>query len=190
MQNSHTRFQYLGNVIGLIGVSVILLIAFYEQLVLHELPCPLCLLQRAAFIGIGIGFIFNLSMEVRPAHYGLIILSAVIGLMTATRQIFLHVLPDAPGYGAPIMGLHLYTWAAIGFLNVLIYSSFGLMLDKGFQKLKKNAFSQGVIILFLLLITADAVSSFLECGFSTCPENPVEYKELHKVITVPNHPNK
>ena len=34
------------NAIGMLLVSVVLLSAFYGQLVEGELPCPLCLLQR------------------------------------------------------------------------------------------------------------------------------------------------
>lgn len=38
------------NTAGLFGVSAVLLYAFVHQIVLHDLPCPLCLLQRGCFI--------------------------------------------------------------------------------------------------------------------------------------------
>ncbi|MCE1658450.1 disulfide bond formation protein B, partial [Enterobacter hormaechei] len=41
------------NLIGLFAISAVLTLAFYYQLVLSELPCPLCLLQRAGMIMIG-----------------------------------------------------------------------------------------------------------------------------------------
>lgn len=44
------------NMLGLFGISVALLVAFYYQLVLKELPYPLCLLQQAGLILIGLGF--------------------------------------------------------------------------------------------------------------------------------------
>ncbi len=48
------------NVLGLLGISGVLLVAFIYQLVLGELPCPLCLLQRGAFVALGLGFLFNI----------------------------------------------------------------------------------------------------------------------------------
>jgi disulfide bond formation protein DsbB len=35
------------NALGLLAVSVVLLFAFMDQLVYGDLPCPLCILQRA-----------------------------------------------------------------------------------------------------------------------------------------------
>ena len=46
---------------ALIGLSAVLLVAFYYQLVLGEFPCPLCLLQRVGFIVAGVGVILNLT---------------------------------------------------------------------------------------------------------------------------------
>ncbi len=36
------------NALGLLAIGVVLLFAFYDQIVGGELPCPLCILQRAA----------------------------------------------------------------------------------------------------------------------------------------------
>ncbi|PWL04715.1 disulfide bond formation protein B, partial [Candidatus Liberibacter asiaticus] len=48
------------NILGLLGIFAVLIVAFYYQIILHEIPCPLCLLQRVGIIMIGIGFLFNL----------------------------------------------------------------------------------------------------------------------------------
>lgn len=50
---------HLVNMVGLLGICVSLVIAFYYQLVMHELPCPLCLLQRIGLIIAGFGFLFK-----------------------------------------------------------------------------------------------------------------------------------
>ena len=55
------------DVCALIGLSLILLVAFYYQLVLGEFPCPLCLLQRVGFVVAGIAAILNLTHGARPA---------------------------------------------------------------------------------------------------------------------------
>ncbi|MFS1539173.1 MAG: disulfide bond formation protein B [Candidatus Phlomobacter fragariae] len=31
------------NILGLLGICEILIVAFYYQIILHEMPCPLCL---------------------------------------------------------------------------------------------------------------------------------------------------
>ncbi|OZA78931.1 MAG: hypothetical protein B7X76_09550, partial [Azorhizobium sp. 39-67-5] len=38
------------NALGLLGVCAVLAVAFFDQLVFGDLPCPLCLLQRAGFV--------------------------------------------------------------------------------------------------------------------------------------------
>lgn len=60
-----TTFVHLINQVGLLGICVALVVAFYYQLVRHELPCPICLLQRAGLIIAGFGFLFNLCFGLR-----------------------------------------------------------------------------------------------------------------------------
>ena len=38
------------NALALLAISIVLLFAFYAQFAYGELPCPLCLLQRAGFV--------------------------------------------------------------------------------------------------------------------------------------------
>lgn len=180
MEKNQARIHYLANLLGLVGVCFILLIAFYQQFVFHELPCPLCLLQRAAIVGMGIGLVFNLMIKFREAHYGLIILSAITGLMIALRQIFLHVSPHDNGFGEPFLGLHLYSWAALIFLSAIIVTSLLLLLDKWAGHIETNPVSRGLVLVFLLIVSVDTVSSFLECGVTGCPDNPTEYKLFKK----------
>ena len=65
------------NAFGLAGVSAVLLVAFFYQLAMGELPCPLCLLQRGAFVALGLGFLLNIYLGSSTAHYALVIISAV-----------------------------------------------------------------------------------------------------------------
>jgi disulfide bond formation protein DsbB len=45
------------NALGLLAVSVVLLFAFVDQLVYGDLPCPLCILQRAGLVAAGFGLV-------------------------------------------------------------------------------------------------------------------------------------
>ena len=48
----------------------------------------------------------------------------------STRQILLHILPVDKGYGEPILGLHLYTWALITFEIVILFCGAASMLNR------------------------------------------------------------
>jgi hypothetical protein len=67
------------NALGLYALALILAAAFAAQLLLHELPCPLCLLQRLQFTLLAIGPILNVRWGPRPSHYALSLLAAIVG---------------------------------------------------------------------------------------------------------------
>ncbi|MDP3269005.1 MAG: disulfide bond formation protein B [Legionella sp.] len=178
--NNQRLLHEIGNTAGLLFVCIVLAVIFIEQLVYHDLPCPLCLLQRVCFIGIGLCFLLNLHLGIRPAHYGFMILVTFLGLAIAVRQITLHLAPDDPGYGIPFLGIYLYVWSAIAYGIILILTAVALTFDKGFARnMKFN--NRGIKVLtaiFLLLILANAISAFIECGPHICPDNPVRYQLL------------
>jgi disulfide bond formation protein DsbB len=97
------------NALALYAVALVLVIAFAAQLVLHELPCPLCLLQRIQFALLAVGPILNIRFGPRPSHYALSLLVAALGAAVAMRQILLHIVPGDPGYGSALLGYHYYT---------------------------------------------------------------------------------
>jgi disulfide bond formation protein DsbB len=74
--------------------------AFAAQFALHELPCPLCLLQRILFAVLAIGPIMNIRWGPRPNHYALSMLAAIAGAVVSTRQVLLHIMPGDGGYGS------------------------------------------------------------------------------------------
>lgn len=174
---TQNKLHQWGNACGLILVCVILLFAFYEQLHHHELPCPLCLLQRACFIGIGLCLCMNLKAGIKIAHYGLMTLTALLGLGIALRQIFLHVAPGDLGYGSPLLGLYLYTWSAIGFVIIIGLIAIAQLFERGFYE--DNSLPTRLLYLlmgiFLLLILANGISTFIECGPFICKSTPQHY---------------
>ena len=97
------------NALGLYAVALVLVIAFAAQLLLNELPCPLCLLQRIQFAMLAIGPILNLRFGLRPSHYAVSLFTAITGAAFATRQILLHIMPGDLGYGSALLGYHYYT---------------------------------------------------------------------------------
>ncbi|RUR18082.1 disulfide bond formation protein B [Legionella sp. km535] len=175
--NIQKKIHLWGNSFGLLIICVILLFAFADQLFKHSLPCPLCLLQRICFAGIGLCLMMNLRLGIRMSHYGFMLLQALLGLAIATRQIYLHLDPGTPGYGDPFLGLYFYTWSAIIFLFIIGFIAIALLFEQGFDAQFKTS-NKGMIALmylFLILILANGISTFIECGPYVCPDNPTVY---------------
>src|SRR5258706_6929120 len=91
------------NILGLLGVSAVLAVAFFYQLALGELPCPLCLLQRGAFVAAGCGFLLNIRFPTSPAPYRVLLISAGIGARGSLRPILLHVQPRESGFRSTLL---------------------------------------------------------------------------------------
>jgi disulfide bond formation protein DsbB len=170
------------NALGLYTIALVLLVAFVAQLMLHELPCPLCLLQRIQFAMLAVGPILNVRFGPRPSHYAASLLTAVAGAAFAARQILLHVMPGDPGYGSALLGYHYYTWAFIGFAAAIVALAAMLLFDEQFRDVGKprpiSAFARTAVWLVLALTLLNVVSTLLECGFGACPDNPVAYELL------------
>ncbi len=171
------------NTLALAGICAVLLMAFAWQLAFNELPCPLCLLQRVAFVLIGIGLLLNVRFGPSSLHYGMIILSALGGAFASGRQVLLHIAPGDAGYGTIFLGMHFYTWALVLFVATIAWSGIMLMLDRRCTD-QPDARPVGpvarlVMWLFFLVVLGNIVSTILECGFGACPDNPVSYLWLH-----------
>ncbi len=168
------------NSLGLAGASLVLIVAFYYQLVIGELPCPLCLLQRSAFVALGIGFLLNVRFGSSPANYGLVLLGAVFGAATSTRHILLHIKPGDPGFGSPLFGIHIYTWSLIGFVGYIIYTAILLFMEAGRRPATTplDGLSRAGLWLFMLLVAGNLVSTVLECGVGPCGDNQAVYDLL------------
>lgn len=165
--------------LALAGICAVLGMAFLWQLAYKELPCPLCLLQRAAFVLVGIGLVLNVRFGPSPMHYGLILLSALGGAFVAGRQVLLHIAPGDAGYGSLFLGLHFYTWAFIAFVIIMIWVAVMLIIDRNASDhnspVPMDSFTGFIMWLFFFLVAANVVSTLLECGFGPCADNPVTY---------------
>jgi disulfide bond formation protein DsbB len=170
------------NLLALLGITAILVLAFAWQIVFNELPCPLCLLQRLAFILAGIGILLNLRFGASPAHYAMVILASAGGIVVAGRQLLLHQAPGDAGYGSTLLGLHFYTWAVLAFAALILWCAVMLVLDRkaGDTAVPRRVgvISATVMGSFFLVTLVNAGSTTLECGFGPCPDNPTQYQWL------------
>lgn len=165
---------------GAIGLAFVLLLAHLLQLVLGELPCPLCLLQRVGLVAVGFGLVLNIRCGPRPLHYGLVLIGALFGIAAAGRQVLLHIVPGSGTYGAPFLGLHLYTWCLVFFLLAIAAVALMLLFEGQFAGAGAPlpAPPRWVELAAVALIAVTAlcvVSTFLECGPRECPDDPTSY---------------
>jgi disulfide bond formation protein DsbB len=174
------------NALSLYAVALVLAAAFAAQLLLHELPCPLCLLQRIQFTVLAIGPILNIRFGPRPSHYALSLLAAAAGMAFSTRQILLHIMPGDSGYGSALFGFHYYTWALIGFAAAIVLLATMLLFDRQFADdgaawpVPAGAFAQVAVWLVIALTALNVGSTLLECGFGACADDPVVYELLKR----------
>jgi len=123
-------WSYLFNTLALLAVCGSLAEAFYYQLFMHELPCPLCQLQRVALTMAGIGMMLNMRFGPSAVHYAIILASAIGGAVASARQILLHIAPGDPGYASTLFGLHFYTWGFISFVIMMCFCAAMLCIDR------------------------------------------------------------
>jgi len=185
--NEKTKFIFkMLNMFDVVGISLILIVAFYFQFVDHELPCPLCLLQRLGILAIAFGFMLNIRYEVNIAHYGASLIAAVITGVVSLRQVTLH-LNDA-GYGSTVFGLHMYTWVFVLSLSAVLYIAIVMSFSGQYRmhvakyKHLSSSFTIWVtrfykiaFYILLIVLVANVLSLLFECGFNPCPDDPVIY---------------
>lgn len=171
------------NAMGLAGCSALLLVAFGYQVAEGELPCPLCILQRAGFAAAGMGFALNVCFGARPAHYATVILSSVAGFGIAARQTLLHIAPGTGVYGSPLFGLHFYVWSVIAFGGLIVAAAILCLFEAQFARPDRTGASARIgrfglasVLLFLAVTLANAGSTLAECGGGLCPDNPTRYE--------------
>jgi disulfide bond formation protein DsbB len=176
-----SRISFTLNSLALAVITAVLAGAFVEQLVMGELPCPLCLLQRAGLIAVGLGFMLNLRFGIQPLHYGVTLLGAMVGAATSARQILLHIAPGDPGYSNAVFGFHLYTWSFVSFIAVMLGVAVLLCLmrpgDQG-RAVYAGRLTGLIMLAFTLIVAGNLASTLLECGLTQCPDNPTHYQWL------------
>ncbi|WP_194833937.1 disulfide bond formation protein B [Nocardia sp. XZ_19_369] len=121
------QLQYWLAVLFVVGWTGVICGGLGVQFGSWDYPCPLCMVQRMfmALAALGAAVIVRKGMTGAIAArdyatgWGLAIVGCVAGGFTSWRQTMLHILPGDPGYGAPVLGLHLYVWALILFVAAI-----------------------------------------------------------------------
>ncbi|MGE0221685.1 MAG: disulfide bond formation protein B [Acetobacteraceae bacterium] len=178
---------YLASALANVWVLMaILLAAFVDQFASGEPPCPLCVMQRIAMVLAALGPCHMLLAADRAAltardiavGCGMAVLGSVLGAAISIRQILLHILPGDPGFGSPVLGYHLYTWALVAFACNLVAAGVQLAGLAWFQPPPRRigVLARTTAMLLLLLLGANILSVIAEAGFAwKLPDNPTSY---------------
>jgi len=156
-------------------IAAILTSAMVLQYAFGELPCPLCLLQRAAMFGVCFGIILHFRYGASARHTGVSLLFALLLLIVSVRQTLLDIYPR-PGHsyiGSAVFGLHMPVWSVLIALAILL--AFALKLTVlGSQPPAKPATGPlgklaGLASLYVIALCAiNFVSVILQCGLGEC----------------------
>jgi len=190
-----SRLVFWGAIGFIAAYCATLLGAFSVQIFAGEFPCPLCMLQRYAMILATIPALWLVMEAFRGTltrgryarSLGMSIVASVVGAVFSTRQILLHIKPGDPGYGGAVLGLHLYTWALITFIIVILYCGVALTLNRYAIPIAPDhpaarVVAKVVVWLFLAVIAANVVAIIFLEGFAlVLPDNPTSYNLLNQL---------
>lgn len=103
-------------------IAAIMTAAMVLQYYGNEIPCPLCLLQRAAMFGVCFGIIMHFRDGYSARHDGVSMLFALLLLIVSARQTLLDIYPRA-GHtyiGSAVLGLHMPVWSVVIATTILV----------------------------------------------------------------------
>lgn len=178
-QRTLAMFNYIYLVLVLFVIAGILTAAMTLQYIKRELPCPLCLLERFAMLGVCFGIMLNFRRGFSYQNTGFSLLSAICLLIFSVRQTLLDIYPR-PGHeyiGSAVFGIHMPVWSIIIALSILIAYAIKLAILGGdeylraagveeFPALGKAADALSAYVVLICLI--NLISVVLQCGFGEC----------------------
>jgi disulfide bond formation protein DsbB len=179
--------NYLYLLAMMLVIAGILTTAMMFQYVRGEVPCPLCLLERAAMFGVCFGIMQNFRHGFSYRFTGISLVFALLLLIVATRQTLLDIYPR-PGHeyvGSAILGLHMPVWSIVIALLLLIAYAVKMAIVGGDEYLERadprtfpiiDTVAGFLSIYVIVLCAINLVSAILQCGLGEC--HTYEYKLL------------
>src|ERR1700723_1811073 len=160
----------------LIALAAVLTAAMVMQYAFGEIPCPLCLLQRYAMFGCGVGIV----MQLRSAHSergaGIGAIFAVVLLVISVRQTLLDLFPR-PGHayvGSAIFGVHMPVWSVFIAVALLLGFAIRLALFSGARSVPlaegsaMRLVARGLLIYVIVICAINFMSVVAQCGLGEC----------------------
>jgi disulfide bond formation protein DsbB len=157
-------------------MAAIVTAAMFLQYEDNELPCPLCLLQRVAMLGVCFGIIQHFRHGYSARHDGISMLFALFLLIVSVRQTLLDIYPR-PGHsyiGGAIFGLHMPVWSVvIAFATLFAFAvKFSVLGAEHLRDQRPTPALErlgGLLSLYVIAIALiNFASVFVQCGVDAC----------------------
>ncbi|MGH4035091.1 disulfide bond formation protein B [Actinomycetota bacterium Odt1-20B] len=160
-----------------------------------DYPCPLCMVQRMFMLLAALGALHIVRKGMTGtvtgrdymAGWGLALVACIAGGFASWRQTMLHILPGDKGYGAPVLGLHMYVWAWILFMASVVAVGIVMSLAhvtaaREIQIRPQRTVGRLVFGFVALIIAVNLVAVFLLEGFHWfLPDDPTRYQFFYDV---------
>lgn len=158
-------------------VAAILTAALAIQYGAGELPCPLCLLQRVAMLGVCFGLMLNFRHGFSDRNLGFSLLFSVFLLVVSVRQTLLDIYPR-PGHsyvGSAVLGLHMPVWSVL--IAVALIAGIALKLcivgtEEGAKPPQRSSLFGKLAMILSLYVIGLALVNFgsvvVQCGIGEC----------------------
>jgi disulfide bond formation protein DsbB len=158
-------------------IAAVLTAALVVQYGAGELPCPLCLLQRVAMLGVCFGMMQNFRNGFSDRNLGYSLLYSVFLLIVSIRQTLLDIYPR-PGHeyvGSAVLGLHMPVWSIL--IATALITAFAIKLcvigteDGATPPERKSPVGRIAMVLSLYVIAIALVnfgSVVVQCGLGEC----------------------
>ena len=158
-------------------IAAILTAAMVMQYGHGELPCPLCLLQRVAMLGVCFGLMQNFRNGFSDRNLGYSLLFSVFLLIVAVRQTLLDIY-SRPGHeyvGSAVLGLHMPVWSIL--IAVALITAFAAKLcvigtEDGSRPPERTSLVGRAATGLSLYVIAIALINFgsvaVQCGLGQC----------------------
>ena len=166
----------IGVVIGAIAVAIT------QQYGYGMAPSALGVVERSALIGAAIAPMLNLLRGMRPNHYAIAILAAVVGCAASGRQILDHATGDLTlDPNEVVFGRPMFEWAFAIFLvavvacaAMLLWTSSWRAVDRGLfhHRGAARAFAFSTIVWLSAYVILSLVQVIANCGVTMCPADP------------------
>ncbi len=174
-----TQLHFLYLIAMLFVLAGILTAAMVLQYGAGELPCPLCLLQRMAMLGVCFGIMLQLRYGTSFRFSGIGLLFTIVLLIVSVRQTLLDIYPR-PGHeyiGSAVFSLHMPVWSILIALALITAFAVQMMVWGGHEgravaRIESYPVINGLATLLALYVlavaTINTASVFVQCGAGQC----------------------
>ena len=104
----------------------------------------------------------------------------IFGVLVSLRNIALHIVPGTGSYGDAVFGFHLYTWAFLVFMAMIVAIAVVMFFQRQFDPPSGpspkivGVVATIALIAGIVLAAANTFTTAVECEWGACPDSPTK----------------